>query len=95
MSEKSCCWVTPRGKIYQCDFSHATFCGKYLKQAPRLKKEYLKWAKEHPAKHMYEFFELALRWVKCHNGKWCVSAETRLTKSQKEVMYELTGWKEE
>jgi len=45
---------------------------------------------------MHDFFEMELRWVRyCDwgfNPQWAILPDRRLTKKQKEKMFELTGY---
>ena len=90
------CWVDTKGNVYFCA-NHIEFCKDYLFKN-NLEDTFFDWvekAKNNGHGHTTMFFETELRWVRYSTtcNDWVVIG--RLTKAQRDKMYELTRYKEE
>lgn len=59
-------WVTPTGTVYEGDFIgfHSSFCNRYIKDHLNIEDSSLKWLEKNPDKHLYEYFEEVLNWIR-------------------------------
>jgi len=91
-------WVTPTGQVFQGETGggswHTRLCNSYLDKHEQIQERFLNWY-DTGMGYTHDFFEQELRWVRyCDWGQigWVISPERRLTKKQKEKIFELTGY---
>ena len=89
-------WVLPDGRVYSgstCGAWHTKFAMEYLENDDNLADRFDNWC-DVGSGYIHDFFEQEMRWVRyCCWGNigWVFSSHTRLTKKQKEKIFELTG----